>query len=79
MWIKDPKTGEVSVTLTFFVGGFVVALLKLLLSGITIHHFTLSPFTGGDFAAVVGALGAIYTARRHSDKIVKKNQDLSSK
>jgi hypothetical protein len=67
MWIRDPKTGEKSVTLTAFVTGFGVAVLKLLVSGITIHSVSLSQFSGGDFAAVVGAVGAIYWARKHTD------------
>jgi uncharacterized membrane protein len=68
MFLKDPKTGEPSVTLTAFVAGFVVAILKLLLSGVTIKSVTLAQFSGGDFAAVVGALGAIYAIRKHTDK-----------
>lgn len=64
MWIKDPKTGEPSVTLTALVTGMLVATLKLLVSGITIGSITLSQFSGTDFAAVVGALGALYWARR---------------
>lgn len=67
MWIKDPKTGEPSVTITAFICGFIVACLKLLASGLSIGSITLSPFSGGEFAAVVGALGAIYAARKHTD------------
>ena len=67
-WLKDPKTNKPSVTLTMFVTGFVVALFKLLTSGISLAVVSSAPFTGGDFAAVVGALGAIYTARKHTDK-----------
>lgn len=63
LWIKDPKTHELSVTLTAFVAGFVVATLKLLLSGIGI----LPVFSGADFALVVGALGSIYAMRKHTD------------
>lgn len=66
LYLKDPVTGKPSVTLTMFVTGFIVALLKLLASGITINKLSLTPFTGVDFAAVTGALGAIYTARRHT-------------
>ena len=66
-WIADPKTGEKSVTLTLFVSGFVVCLLKLIGSGVSVGSVTLSAFTGGDFAAAIGALGAIYTARRWQD------------
>lgn len=68
MWIRDPKTKESSVTLTAFVVGFGVAILKLALSGITLGPVVFFPFSGGDFAAVVGAVGAIYWARRTSPK-----------
>lgn len=66
-WISDPKSGEKSVTLTLFVTGFMVCLLKLIGSGIAIGSITLSAFSGGDFAAAVGALGAVYTARRYQE------------
>lgn len=66
MYLKDPKTGETSVTLTVFMTSFGVAVLKLLVSGMQIGAVTLSPFTGSDFAAVVGAAGAIYWARRNA-------------
>ena len=65
MYLQDPKTGEKSVTLTVFMTGFLVATAKLLLSGIQVSGLTLSAFTGGDYAAVVGAVGAIYFARRN--------------
>lgn len=65
MYLNDPKSGEKSVTLTVFMTGFLVATVKLLVSGIQIGSLTLSAFTGGDFAAVVGAVGAIYFARRN--------------
>lgn len=68
-FIKDPKTGEQSVTLTMLIVGFTVALLKLLTSGLIIGSINLGAFSGSDFAEVVGALGAIYAARRHSDNV----------
>lgn len=64
MYLKDPKTGQPSVSLTAFVLAFGVATLKLLLSGITVGAVVLSQFGGGDFAGVVGAAGAIYWARK---------------
>jgi len=67
MWLTDPKTKEKSVTLTAFAIGFGVATLKLLLSGISVGTIALSPFGGGDFAAVVGAVGAIYWARKNTE------------
>ena len=68
MWITDPKSKEKSVTLTAFVVGFAAASGKLLISGITIGGLVMSPFTGVDFAAAVGALGAIYVMRRHNSQ-----------
>jgi hypothetical protein len=68
MWLKDPKTGQESVTVTAFMGGLAVALLKLLSSGLKIGDFQLETFSGGEFAAVVGALGAIYAMRKATDK-----------
>ena len=64
MWLEDPKTKEKSVTLTFFALGFVVAVVKLAFSGITIAGFQVEQFSGVDFAAVVGALGGVYALRR---------------
>lgn len=64
MFLKDPDTKRPSVSVTAFVAGFAVATFKLLASGITVGAVTLSPFTGVDFAAVVGALGALYASKR---------------
>lgn len=63
IYLKDPNTGKPSPTTTAFVLGFLVATTKLLMSGIVIGAFTLSPFTGVDFAAAMGALGAVYVMR----------------
>lgn len=67
MWLTDPKSGEKSVTLTAFVSGLAVATLKLLLAGVSVGSVAMSAFSGGDYAAVVGALGAIYAMRKHTD------------
>jgi len=53
------------VTLTLLVIGFIACLGKLLLSGLELGSFHVNAFGGGDFAAAVGALGALYAARRH--------------
>jgi len=64
-YLRDPKTKQPSVTLTAFVTGFGVAALKLLFSGVQLTAtYKLPEFNGVDFAAVVGALGAIYAMRR---------------
>lgn len=67
MYLTDPKTNQKSVTLTLFVVGFIVALLKLLAGGLVIGSVHMAPFSGTDFAAVTGALGAIYAARKATD------------
>jgi hypothetical protein len=67
MWLSDPKTGEKSVTLTAFIAGFGVATLKLLLSGVAVGSLTLGPFSGSDYAMVVGAVGALYWARKNTE------------
>lgn len=67
MWITDPSTKQVSVTLTLLVSGMAVATLKLLLSGMVIGGVQLGAFSGMDFAAVVGALGSLYWARRNAN------------
>lgn len=67
MWIKDPKTDKKSVTLTLLVVGVSVALFKLVASGLTVYGVSFETFPGVDFAAVVGALGALYGFRKHTD------------
>jgi len=67
MWIKDPKTKEPSATLTMFVVGFAACLAKLMTSNMVAGEFQFGAFGGTDFAAAVGALGAIYAARKHTD------------
>ncbi len=67
MWMEDPKTNEPSVTMTLMVVGVLVAILKLLMSGVTINGFAMSTFTGVDFAAVVAALGGVYGWRKKMD------------
>ena len=57
-------SGKKSATLTAFVSGFLVVNAKLLLSGVTVGGFVLSPFSGTEYAAAVAALGAIYVLRR---------------
>ena len=67
LWLTDPVTGQKSVTLTFFIVGFIVCLSKMIFSGVTIGTFSLSLFSGIDFAAAVGALGGVYVLRRNQN------------
>ena len=68
---RDPDTNKSSVTITAFALGFVVATVKLFLSGNEFGGLRFGEFTGSDFGVVVAALGGIYTLRRHSDNLTK--------
>lgn len=68
MWLKDPKTGRKSVTLTLLVATFVVAIIKLMFSSMGIASIEFETFSGTDFAATLGAMGAIYGFRKYSEK-----------
>jgi hypothetical protein len=63
---KDSK-GKPSLTATAFIVGFVVVNLKLIFSGFEFENFKLALFSGGEYAAAVGALGAVYVLRRSTD------------
>lgn len=65
--LKD-SSGKKSTTVTAFVLGFVIVNLKLLGSGLTLSGYQMSDFSGTDYAAAIGALGAIYVMRRASSK-----------
>jgi len=67
MWLKDPKTEKRSVTMTVFVTTFFVCVTKLAVSGLTLGSVIIPVFDGADFAACVGAAGAIYFGRKHTD------------
>lgn len=60
---KDSE-GKPSLTATAFIIGFVVVNLKLIFSGIEFGEFKMALFGGGEYAAAVGALGAVYVLRR---------------
>ena len=70
--LKD-SSGNKSTTVTAFIIGFVVVNLKLLASGLTVGGYTMSAFSGVDYSAAIGALGAIYVMRRATG--VKNEQE----
>jgi len=74
--IKD-SDGKPSVTMTAFVAGFIVVNAKLLLSGVTVAGITVTAFTGGEYAAALSALGAVYVMRRNFGN-TSSNKDTSS-
>ena len=67
IWLRDPKTKEKSVTLTIFVLAAVVAIFKLLVSGVALGSYSMSAFSGTEFAAVLASVGAIYWGRKNTD------------
>ena len=60
--------------MTAFVVGFVVCNLKLLLSGMTIGDFTITPFTGSEYSMAIAALGGVYVLRRKTDSAVDESE-----
>lgn len=68
MYLTDPKTGKKSATLTILMSTFGICLLKLLIAGVSYGEFSMGAFSGADFATAVGAAGAIYGFRKHTDK-----------
>lgn len=67
LYLKDPNTGKPSAPLTMFIIGMVISCLKLAVAGMMIKGFSMSPFTGVDFAAAVGALGTVYVLHKPGD------------
>ncbi len=84
MWMKDPKTGKKSVTLTFFTIAFIVGIIKIILAGLTLKGIItdvdiikLGEFSGTDFAAMVGAAGSVYGFRKFTDKEKKPKPEMT--
>lgn len=73
MLIKD-TSGSKSITMTAFVVGFIIVNIKLIFSGMAIYGFELAPFTGAEYAAAVGALGAVYVLRRSTSAKPKEEE-----
>jgi hypothetical protein len=62
--LTNAKSKVKSYTTTAFVLGNVVINLKLLLAGVQIKDYKMSDFTGVDYAAAMGALGAVYVGNK---------------
>lgn len=63
---KDSK-GKPSLTATAFMIGFTIVNLKLIFSGVEFGDFKIAFFSGVEYAAAIGALGAVYVLRRSTD------------
>lgn len=67
---NNPDTGRPSITRTAFTTGFLIASLKLLLSGVQITDtYKFPEFDGADFAVVVGACGGIYSLSKRKNVV----------
>jgi hypothetical protein len=66
-FLLSNTNGDKSLTATMFVIAFIVAIAKLLLSGMTIYGFNIPVFTASEFAMVMASAGAIYSIRRYND------------
>lgn len=62
-----------------FAIGFGLACIKLILSGNTILGLHMGNFTAGDFGVMVGALGSIHVASKHSDNLAGKRDNNDDK
>jgi len=63
-FLTKDKNGTPSITRVAFVSGFAVVNAKLLISGLTLGGFKMAAFSGTEYAAAIGALGAVYVLRR---------------
>lgn len=70
---KNSK-GEKSVTVTAFIIGFLIVNAKLLISGLTVGSLQMAEFSGSEYAAAIGALGAIYVLRRATETSKKEEE-----
>jgi len=74
-YIKDPKTGKESVTLSLLIYGFIIATSKLLVSGLDIPGvLKFGEFGGVEYSAALAALGSLYWARKR-DTITKPHSE----
>lgn len=74
-FLMKNSDGKPCVITTMFVVGFIIVNIKLIISGLTIGGYTMANFSGSDYAASIGALGAIYVMRRGQHKKDKENNN----
>lgn len=66
-WLKDAR-GRRSVTLSFVAPALAVTILKFALEGLTLLGVPVPSFSGTDFAAAFGAIGAVWWGREFTTK-----------
>jgi len=70
--INNTKNAK-SLTASAFFYGFIITMLKLAVSNMVIGSVAFGGFSGAECAAVLGALGVIYTLRRNKDDELAKD------
>lgn len=71
-WMKNTE-GKADAVLTMSVIGFVVVLLKVLFSDVTIGDWTFGTIDAGTVAAILTPTLGAYVARRYTDRKVKSS------
>ena len=67
LYSAHPKTGEKSVTLTAFWIGFIIVMIKIIISDMTIAGKLMPHFSGLDGSMLISALGGLYSLRKYSE------------
>ena len=67
LYLKDPKTGAHSVTLTMFVTTFMIAMVKWMFEGHSFFGYSMPDFDYSGATMLIGAMGAIYFGRKNTD------------
>ena len=67
LYSEHPHTHEKSVTLTAFWVGFIIVMIKIIISDMTIAGKLMPHFSGLDGSMLISALGGLYSLRKYSE------------
>ena len=65
--MNDPKKA--------FGVGYMIVLLKFMLSGMILHDYKIPDMSGSDFALAIAAIGSIHSLSVHVDNLGKKDKE----
>jgi hypothetical protein len=68
-WMKDPKTGKSSVSVTLLFLTTCVGLVKLLLADMTFGSIAFGAFSAIDYATLISANAGLYGWRKKQDAV----------
>lgn len=78
LWVTDPETGKLDTLETLAIYALAVVLFKFILADVSIGPLIMGNVDGGTIAAILTpTLGAL-TFKKHSDNMVKANNDKSN-